>query len=216
MSYWTYLTGTITVGVMGRTQAEKRYILDTVLEHLPRVTGSEKDMDIYVTQKNGHNRSSSSDEFGQATNNLVDRHGYKSRSRGWLNTQDEYILTVDGALRDREFEQTYREFIKWLVRLGKRVRIEHILVEVKGYGKSTIVTDRYIQNEKYSYMKVFENLFEDPSWSNETGEVNWAEYLMWDRAKDSSYPLLLAYKYFRDKENDKEAERRLSYSWGES
>ena len=54
MSYWTYLTGTITVGVMGRTQAEKRYILDTVLDHLPRVTGSEGDMDIYVTQKNGH------------------------------------------------------------------------------------------------------------------------------------------------------------------
>ena len=183
MSYWTYLTGTITVGVMGRTQAEKRYILDTVLDHLPRVTGSEGDMDIYVTQKNGHN---------------------------------EYILTIDGALRDRKFEQTYREFIKWLVRLGKRVRIGHILVEVEGYGKSTIVTDRYIQNEKYSHMKVFENLFEDPSWSNETGEVNWAEYLMWDRAKDSSYPLLLAYKYFRDKENDKEAERRLSYSWGES
>lgn len=212
MSYWTYLTGTVTVGVMGRTQAEKRYILDTVLDHLPRVTGSEGDMDIYVIQKNGHNSSCSCDEFGQRTNNLVDSYGYKSRNRGWLQTQDEYILTIDGALRDREFEQTYREFIKWLVRLGKRVQIEHLLVEVKGYGKSTIVTDRYIQNEKYSYKKVFENLFEDPSWSNETGEVSWAEFLMWDRAKDSSYPILLAYKYFNDEANDKEAERRINYS----
>ena len=173
-------------------------------------------MDIYVIQKNGYNNSCSCDEFGQRTNNLVDSYGYKSRNRGWLQTQNEYILTIDGALRDREFEQTYREFIKWLVRLGKRVQIEHLLVEVKGYGKSTIVTDRYIQNEKYSYKKVFENLFEDPSWSNETGEVSWTEFLMWDRAKDSDYPLLLAYKYFRDKENNEEAKRRLSYLWGEN
>ena len=46
MSFWTYLTGTVTVRPMGRTQAEKRYILDTVLEHLPLVTGSEKDMNV--------------------------------------------------------------------------------------------------------------------------------------------------------------------------
>ena len=51
MSYWTYLTGTVTVRPMGRTQAEKRYILDTVLEHLPLVTGSERDMNVYIIQK---------------------------------------------------------------------------------------------------------------------------------------------------------------------
>ena len=53
MSYWTYLTGTVTVRPMGRTQAEKRYILDAVLEHLPLVTGSERGMNVYVIQKNG-------------------------------------------------------------------------------------------------------------------------------------------------------------------
>ena len=37
MSYWTYVNGTVIVSPMGRTQAEKRYILDTVLSHLPRV-----------------------------------------------------------------------------------------------------------------------------------------------------------------------------------
>lgn len=211
MSYWTYIQGTIIVNPMGRTQPKKRYILETVLSHLPRVTGSEKDMSIYIIQKNGYNSSSSCDEFGEVTNNLVDYHGYKSRSRGWLQTQDEYIIVVNAALRDRGFKQTYREFMKWVVRLGKRISIEDILVEIKGYDKSTIIKDRNIQRKRYSFKSVFTGLFEKPSWCNDTGEVNWAEYLMWDRMKDSNYPMMLAYKYFDDEENDKEVERRMSY-----
>lgn len=34
MSWWTYVHGTVVIRPMGRTQAEKRYILDTVLEHI--------------------------------------------------------------------------------------------------------------------------------------------------------------------------------------
>lgn len=215
MSYWTYINGTVTVSPMGRTQAEKRYILDTVLDHLPRVTGSEGDMDVYVIQKNGYNSSSSCDEFGDRTNNLKDRYGNKSYDRGWLQTQDEYILVVNAALRDREFEQTYKEFIKWFIRLCKRVDYRNILVEIKGYGKSTIIKNRNIQRKKYSYRSVFNELFESPSWNNDTGEVNWTEFMMWDRARDSGYPMTLAYKYFNDKENDEEVERRMRYWQGE-
>lgn len=211
MSSWAYIMGTITVSPIGRTQAEKRYVLDTVLAHLPVVSGSERDMNVYVIQKNGHNNSCSCDEFGERTNNLVDRYGQKSRQRGWLCTQDEYILVVDAALRDREFDQTYREFIKWLVRLGKRVMIDNILVKISGYDKSTIIKDYRVQNEKYSYQSVFLNLFEDTSWTNDNGEVNWCEYMLYPRAKDSDYPMMLAYKYFNDKENDKEVERRMKY-----
>lgn len=214
MSSWTYIQGTITVSPIGHTQAQKRYILDTVLSHLPVVSGSEKDMDVYVIQKNGHNNSSSCDEFGERTNNLTDRYGQKSRVRGWLYTQDEYILVVDAALRDREFNQTYREFMKWLVRLGKRVMIDNILVKISGYDKSTIIKDYSVQNEKYSWQNVFDNLFENPSWTNNDGEVNWCEYMLYPRAKDSDYPMMLAYKYFNDKENDKEVERRMKYERG--
>src|SRR5574344_882224 len=188
MSYWTNITGIITVRPMGRTQAEKRYILDTVLEHLPIVTGSERDMNVYVIQKNGDSSSSSCDEFGEVTNNLVDSYGNKSRKRGWLRTQDEYILVVDGSFRDRMFDQTFREFMKWLCRLGKRVDIEDVLVEVKGYDKSTVVRNYNIQRKKYSYRKVFDGLFENPSWCNDTGEPNWCEFMMYDRTKNSDYP----------------------------
>ena len=211
MSMWTYLCGTVIVRPMGRTQEEKEYILKSVINHLPLVTGSERDMNVYVIQKNGDSSSSSCDEFGEVTNNLVDSYGNKSRDRGWLRTQDEYILVVDGSFRDRMFEQTFREFMKWLCRLGKRVNIEDVLVEVKGYDKSTIIRNTYIQSRKYSYRKVFDGLFENPSWCNDTGEPNWCEFMMYDRAKNSDYPMLLAYKYFNDKENDKEVERRLNY-----
>lgn len=214
MSYWCYITGTITVSPIGITQAQKRYILDTVLDHLPLVTDSEGDMNVYIIQKNGHNHSSSHDEFGERTNNLTDWYGEKSRSRGSLYIQDEYILVVDAALRDREFDQTYREFIKWLVRLGKRVMIENVLVKIKGYDKSTIIKDYCVQNEKYSYQNVFFNLFEDTSWMSDNGESNWCEYLLYPRAKNSDYPMMLAYKYFDDEENDREVERRMKYERG--
>ena len=53
MSSWTYVHGTIVASPPGRTQHEKRYILETVLDHLPVVTGSERDMEVYVIQKRG-------------------------------------------------------------------------------------------------------------------------------------------------------------------
>lgn len=181
MSWWTYVNGTITVSPMGRTQAEKRYILDTVLEHLPLVTGSEKDMNVYIIQKNGHNSSSSCDEFGYSTNNLTDSYGDKSRRHGWLRTQDEYILVINGSFRDRMFDQTLQEFNKWLCRLAKRISVEDVLVEIKGYDENILIRNT---ND------VYEKMFEDPSWSNEKSE-NWCEYLMWDYVRNEEDDLLV-------------------------
>lgn len=67
MSFWSYVRGMIEVYPMGRTQAEMRYILETVLSHLPPVTGSEGNMKAHIVQKSGFNYSSSADEFGQDT-----------------------------------------------------------------------------------------------------------------------------------------------------
>lgn len=199
MSWWTYVTGTVTVSPIGRTQAEKRYILDTVLNHLPKVTGSERDMNTYVIQKNGYNSSCSHDEFGQYSNL---GNGYRWNSgHPSFEIQDKYMIVVDASLRDRKFEETLKEFNDWLCRLAKRISIEDILVRVKGYERE------YIFKERDPY----EKMFEYPSWCNKTGEPTWSEYLMWDRAKNSDYPMLLGYKYFIDEENDKEVERRMEY-----
>lgn len=204
MSSWTYINGIITVSPMGRTQAEKRYILETVLNHLPLVTGSEGDMNVYIIQKNGTNSSSSYDEYGQLSNRLTDSYGFHDRN-GWLDIQLDYILAVNGSLRDRHFDETFREFMKWLCRLSKRVWVRDVLVRVNGYDK------QYVINE-FDYDSPYSNMNEAPSWSEESdGEPCWCEHLMWDRAKNSDYPMLLAYKYFSDEENDTEVERRMKY-----
>ena len=205
MSSWTYINGSITVSPIGRTQAEKRYILETVLNHLPLVTGSEGDMDVYIIQKNGTNCSSSCDEYGQMSNNLIDEYGCHNKN-GWLEVQKEYILAVNGSLRDRHFDETFREFMKWLCRLSKRVWVKDVLVRINGYNK------QYVINESDNFDSPYSNMQEEYSWSKESdGEPNWCEHLMWNRAKNSDYPMLLAYKYINDEENDAEVERRRKY-----
>lgn len=208
MSYWTHITGTITVSPMGRTQAEKRYILETVLEHLPIVTGSERDMNIHIIQKAEHNSSSSCDEFGMVTNNLKDDYGQRSRRRGWLRTQDEYILVVEGDFRDRFFDDTYREFIKWLCRLAKRVDVRSVLVNIDSNDKGSYVI---CENDRWD--NAYGKMFELPSWSpwNKDKEPAWYEYLMWDRHKTSDMPAKLVCKYYNDPENDKRIEDWYGY-----
>jgi len=206
MSFWTYINGTITVEPMGRTQAEKRYILETILNHLPLVTGSEKDMNVYIIQKNGANSFSSCDEYGEHTNNLVDQYGCHDYKTGWLNVQREYILVVNGSFRDRVFNETFREFMNWLCRLAKRVSINNILVRIQGQDKQYVINDNCGWDSPYSQME------EHPSWSKESnGEPCWVEHLMWEGFKNSDYPMLLVYKYFANPENDAEVERRREF-----
>ena len=189
MSYWTNITGTITVSPMGRTQAEKRYILETVLEHLPLVTGSERDMNVHIVQKAGHNSSSSCDEFGMNTNNLKDSCGDHSCEHGCRRAQTEYILVVEGDFRDRFFADTYREFVKWLCRLAKRVEVFNVLVNINSNDKGSCVI-----REDDKYDNVYAKMFENPSWLN-NAESNWCEYLMWDRHEESYMPAKLVKHY---------------------
>lgn len=196
MSSWTYITGMITVCPMGRTQPEKRYILDTVLEHMPRVSGSEEDMHVHVIQKHGHNSSCSHNEFGE-------RILWKDNE-----TQTDYFVIIEGALRDRHFDETLRELNKWLNRLAKRAGIEELLVRLKGLDSNWEMKELVISDSK-----PYEQMMEWPSWSDRSGgEPAWCEYLMWDSAKDSWYPMTLLYKYYNDPENDAEVERRLKYN----
>lgn len=178
-------------------------------------------MNVYVIQKEGKDSSCSCDEFGEVTNNLRDSYGDRDRKRGWLQVQSEYILVVDGSLRDREFKQTYKEFQKWICRLAKRISVEDVLVEIKDYEQSTIIRNN---NDCYG------NMHENPSWYRtenqnnwklnkklekyhpeiEFNEPNWCEYLMWERMDDCSYPRLLGYKYFADEGNDKKVEEWIN------
>lgn len=123
MSAWTYICGTIRANILGATQAEKTYYLETVLKHLPLVSGSEGNMKPYVVLEHGYNGASNVDEFDNLSN----------LGEGYWNdfeTQSNYLIVLSARLRDREFEQTMREFSKWFYRLAKRVWIDEALVRV--------------------------------------------------------------------------------------
>lgn len=190
MSWWTHIKGVVEVDVGGRTQAEVRYILESVLDHLPRVTGSEGDMNVYITQESGDNYSSSCDEFGMRTNNLKDCYGDKTYKHGFLSLQSKYMLTIDADLRDREFEETKREFLKWLCRLSSRVQVYSVVVKLWAYDQSLVITNPKPFDAMYDWKKP------------------WTEYLRWERDPASDWPLKLADKYFDDKYIKDELKRR--------
>ena len=173
MSAWTYITGVITVSPMGRTQAEKRYVLDTVLDHLPNVTGSEEDMYIDVLQCGGYDGVSNLDEFDLQTDNLRDRFGRRSRENGRMWTQDKYLVVLHGHFRDRSFNRTFREFNNWICRLAKRVSVDDVLVKLHdSFGKSYIFENTH---------DVYGEMYEWSSWCRDEGDTghNWCEYLLW-------------------------------------
>lgn len=144
MSSWTYVQGLIELDVPGRTQAEKNYILQTVIDHLPKVTGSEKPMNIYTIQTAGYDSWQNFDEF---YNRVED-----------FRTQSRYFLVLDGNLRDRHYKDTFKELNKFLNRLGKRLMVDSVCVRLYNYEHSHIFT-----NKNDCYGKMFEN---DNPWYN--------------------------------------------------
>lgn len=144
MSSWTYVQGLIELDVPGRTQAEKNYILQTVIDHLPKVTGSEKSMNIYTIQTAGHDSWQNFDEF---YNRVED-----------FRTQSRYFLVLDGNLRDRYYKDTFKELNKFLNRLAKRLIVDSVYVRLYDYNHSYIFT-----NKNDCYGKMFEN---DDPWYN--------------------------------------------------
>lgn len=153
MSSWTYVQGLIEVWAPGRTQAEKDYILQTVIDHLPKVTGSECNMDIHTVQAYGYDMWSNRDELD---NLALD-----------FKTQSRYFLVLDGRLRDRYYEDTFKELNKFLNRLSKRLNVHSVYVRLNDYSRSYIFTNK---NDCY------ENMFDN--------ENPWYDYLIWEWKDD--------------------------------
>ena len=173
MSWWTHINGLILVKPAGRTQPEKRYVLETVLAHLPKVTGSEEDMKIHIVQKEGYSGSANFNEFFET----VYREDFK--------TQDCYYLILEGQFRDRMYEQTFRELNKFLNRLAKRVYVDDILIRLTGWDKEIVISNSDPYQDMYEY-----------SADSNKDEPAWWEYLLWDRdPSGGSYPEKLTHKY---------------------
>ena len=156
MSMWTYIRGLIELDVPGRTQAEKDYILQTVIDHLPKVTGSERNMEIHTVQAYGHDRWSNRDELDNLSLDF--------------KTQSRYFLVLDGNLRNRYYEDTFKELNKFLNRLAKRLIVDSAYVRLNDYDLSCASYTFTNKNNCYGNMFDYEN--------------PWYDYLMWEWKDD--------------------------------
>ena len=136
MSSWTYVSGLIEVDTFAQTSAEAIFKAQTVVDHLPRITGSEGSAHFVVVPMPGWpNQSSGLDELGHFSD-LGDKR-YPSR---WtpFQSQSGMLLVLHGSLRDRWFDQTLHETTKCLTRLASRLHVRDCLVRVSGFDRQYI------------------------------------------------------------------------------
>ena len=156
MSSWTYVSGLIEVDTFAQTDAEAIFKAQTVVEHLPRITGSEGPAHFVVTPMPGwHNRSSSLDELGHHSDL-----GERQYPRRWsvFRTQSSVLLTLHGNMRDRWFDQTLFETTKCLSRLASRLHVRDCLVRVSGFDRQYI--------------------FDSPDWLYQMPSSGWADRIV--------------------------------------
>lgn len=188
MSYWTHVRGYVMVESPGKTQAHSRFIIETVLSHLPRVSGSEGDMQAHIVQRAGHNISCNLNEFGEYI------------PGDFHEIQSKYLIMLDGDLRDTYFDETKRAVVKWLARISKRLWLTEILVEVSGFDGVMCI------NDPAPFSAMFENWSKPDSNATMPISANWCEFMFWDTDEDlSEYPKALRRKYIDKLRNLKEA-----------
>lgn len=176
MSTYFRINGVVTVKPKGRTQAEKQYVLETVLQHLPLVTGIDTKMNVHIVPcYSGGKSDFNLDEFGKATDNI-----YPWKERAFVAVGDaynlvqsekpifdSYTLVLDAALWFIDYDKGCREFQKWLCRLAKRVLVNTVVV--------ALFADDSAQSMVLSeYDNVYVDMFED--------EQNWCDFLLWKPA----------------------------------
>lgn len=148
MSMWTYVRGVILADAYAGYTPAALYQAQLVVDHLPRITGSEGPVQFYVTSRRGYNTAMGCDEFGQNSNLGEGRRG------DWFRSQSEVLITLCGNLRDRTFGQTLRETTRALTRLASRLDVYTCLVSV--------VSDC---NQKF--------LFDNPEWIRWMPRSDW-------------------------------------------
>lgn len=166
MSYWTGVFGTICVSVPGLTQPHKDFIIQTVMDHLPAVTGDEGDMTVNISKIDGYDD--------------VIPHDVDGRRRR-VKMQSGYLISISASLRGRFFDRTLKEFTEWLCRLSKRLMVVDILVVVRGVDENARFVPDWERDDMPYLQYTFDNnepYYDMYEYDYESGEGNWTDW-MW-------------------------------------
>lgn len=207
MSRWTHIHGIIEAYVFGEAQAEKTYILETILSHQPNVTGSEENMSVRYMIKPGYNSWSSHDELG-----VYYRYpNYREHDKEAGEGQDLYLIILDADLRDRTYKRTFKELINWLCRLSKRIVVHDILIKIiDEWDKEHIISESGYDSCFYEMSEPAYRFLPGDKYSRDR-KLNRFRYLSWERDPYSGLPLTMIADDYEDPEVDEELARRKEF-----
>lgn len=138
MSRWTHITGCLYVETYTEDKDIESYIAK-ILEKAPKITGSERDCDIFVNSLGGYNTSTNMDcEHCKYKDTIVhfDEGGFQcDAEEGYECPEGKYqtcvAITLVGDFRDRDLQQTTKEvekFIRYLQSQKLDIDYQSILV----------------------------------------------------------------------------------------
>lgn len=148
MSRWTHVVGCLYVDTHTENHNIKEYV-EGLLELAPKITGSERDCDIFVNQLTGHNTWTNCDcdhcKYGNTIVHLDEKGGFQCDAENDFECPSgEYqtcvAITIIGDLRDKDANITKKEikrFIRYIQYLGVGFDIDYcsVLIEDELEGK---------------------------------------------------------------------------------
>lgn len=142
------------------------------------------------------------DEFNRKIPRTQYKGFYETEYSSEVVVKNNFNIIIEGELRDRELSQTYRELVRWLCRLAKRLLVSDVSIKCCDNDKMLLLSDP----------QPFSEMSEVPSWNSKSGGIAWWEYLFWEPDPFSDMPLKLAWKYWDDPRIDAEMQRRLEWA----
>lgn len=124
MSRWTHITSCMSVDTcIENRKRVKKSIIDYI-NNAPKITGSEKDADIYITLQRDYNVSS-----------------WKQNNKGeFIKYQTCIIISIQGDLRDKDGETTKEEFINFLNYIKKEYIVRDYSINIEDEFEDETIT----------------------------------------------------------------------------
>lgn len=142
MSCWTHITACLSVETeMLRKKPELKREMQKIIRQGPKITGSERNADIFVNIPSGYNWFISHDcehcKYKETLRTITIDGKKGQECDGPENYdcsnkyQSDVVISIQGDLRDREFKDTKEEFENFLKYLQERFHIRNYTYEIE-------------------------------------------------------------------------------------
>lgn len=141
MSWWTHITACLSVDTgLAEPRGHVKKVITKELKEAPKITGSERDADVFVNMQSGSNLWISEDcdhcPYND-TREFTERGSYTCEGPDDFKCpRAEYqtcvTISIQGDLRDRTKEQTQAEFDEFLKFIKQRYYLRDYSVNIKG------------------------------------------------------------------------------------